>query len=203
MHQPTHQPMHPQTPEPISTRPASARAEAATAPTGEGSAAAGSDGLPPEAATALDRVAAWSLPALALLLALQWPLRDLVQAGSRLANDIGQVLFALAMAAALPRATRARAHLAAHALWPRWRARHLGRLRQALMLLAVLPWSVYMVITALPLVWRSVRALEAFPDSFNPGYFLIKLALLMLCLGVARQALRDARRARPRDESRP
>jgi len=59
-------------------------------------------------------------PAGFLLLFLQWPLRDLVQAYSREANDLAQVLFALYVSIALTQATRQRTHLATDAL-----ARHL------------------------------------------------------------------------------
>ena len=44
--------------------------------------------------------AALVLP-LALLLFAQWPLRDLVQAHSREANDLAQIIFALYMAVAV------------------------------------------------------------------------------------------------------
>ena len=46
------------------------------------------------------RGAGWLMLPLALLLFAQWPLRELVQAGSREANDLAQVVFALYMAVA-------------------------------------------------------------------------------------------------------
>jgi hypothetical protein len=73
-------------------------------------------GFAPALASALDRVcaaAAWLALPLALLLFAQWPLRDVVGAWSRDANDAAQWLFALYVALALRAATRARAHLAA------------------------------------------------------------------------------------------
>jgi hypothetical protein len=76
----------------------------------------------------LDRtaaLAAWLVLPLALLLFVQWPLRDLVGAFSRQANDIAQWLFALYLAFALREATRRGAHLAAGlpsaGAPPRWR----------------------------------------------------------------------------------
>ena len=39
-----------------------------------------------------------------------------------------------------------------------------------------------MIWTVGPTVLRSVLALEKFPETFNPGYFLIKLAALLLAV---------------------
>src|ERR1700692_615797 len=68
----------------------------------------------------LDQFVAWLLAAakwLALpvvtLLFLQWPLRTIVALYSREANDLGQWLFALYIAASITAATRAKTHLAA------------------------------------------------------------------------------------------
>ena len=44
-------------------------------------------------------------------------------------------------------------------------------------------------------MWRSVRGLESFPETANPGYFAIKLALLMLAVLLALQATADLWRA--------
>jgi len=60
---------------------------------------------------------------LSLLLFLQWPLRDLVHAGSREANDAAQVLFALYVAVALTAATRDHTHLAADTVASRYSPR--------------------------------------------------------------------------------
>jgi hypothetical protein len=40
-------------------------------------------------------------------------------------------------------------------------------------------------------VWRSVSALEAFPETYNPGYFALKVALATLTLAALAQALVD------------
>jgi TRAP-type C4-dicarboxylate transport system permease small subunit len=145
----------------------------------------------------IDLLAAWALPLLALMLCAQWPLRDGVQAGSRLANDLAQCLFALTSAVAVSSATRAGAHLAAHPLLPRWRARHVVLLSRGVLLLGVLPWSLFALWSSAGQVWRSVLQLEAFPDSYNPGYFVVKLAVWLLCAGMAWQAWRDLRGAAP------
>src|SRR5664279_1256717 len=78
----------------------------------------------------LDRVVAGAMRAgmvlvlpLALLLFLQWPLRDLVQAYSREANDLAQCLFALYVSLAITFATRRRAHLATDVIAQRYPGR--------------------------------------------------------------------------------
>lgn len=129
---------------------------------------------------------------LALLLFAQWPLRDLVQAYSRQANDAGQVLFALAMAFGVTHASRAGTHLVAG---PTRRSPRQAAIAAAL---CVLPWSLFMLWTSAAPVWASLRGLESFPDTLNPGYFLIKLALWILVLLVLLHALATLLR-RPRD----
>ena len=142
--------------------------------------------------SALDRVtsaAAWLALPLAALLFLQWPLRDLVGMWSRDANDAAQWIFALYVAVALRAATRARSHVTAgfaHEDVP-WR-RHLGRIGEAV---CVLPWAVFVVIDAAVPTWQSVVGLEAFPDTANPLYFVVRASAWLLGLGVALQALLD------------
>ncbi|MFL6662956.1 MAG: TRAP transporter small permease subunit [Rhizobacter sp.] len=139
----------------------------------------------------LSRAAAWLVLPLALLLAGQWPLRDLVGAGSRQANDLAQCLFALYVALALRQCTRDRAHLAAdvlaHRLPPRRRAAW-QRIGHAL---AVLPFALFVLASGSAMAWRAVRGAEAFPDTLNPGYFLVKGAVWLLALAMALQALAD------------
>lgn len=117
--------------------------------------------------------ARWLVLPLTVLLCLQWPLRELVHAGSREANDAAQILFALYAACAVTAATRAHQHLAAHggaALTPGSRAAAWA------LAACVLPWAAWLLWAASPAVWQSVLALERFPDSNNPGYFLIRIA---------------------------
>eukprot|EP01030_Chromulinospumella_sphaerica_P004628 gene4628-4531_t len=160
--------------------------------------------LPPDLPTPLplerwlNRLGALVMPLallVVLLLFLQWPLRDGWGAGSSQANDVAQVLFALYVAVALRHADRRGAHLVS-----RPDLAHAGRgpVRAMRLLgapLAVLPWAVFVCINAAPTVWRSVRGLESFPETANPGYFAIKLALLLLAVLLALQALADLWRA--------
>ncbi len=142
----------------------------------------------------LDRVtalAAWAVLPLALLLFAQWPLRDGLGAGARLANDAAQTIFALYVALALRQATRDGAHLAADTLSARYPARVRRALARWGATLAVLPFALFVLVTGAASTWRSIAALEAFPDTFNPGYFLIKLAAWLLALAMALQAVAD------------
>ena len=60
--------------------------------------------------------ARWLVLPVALILFLQWPLRDFVGPAAREANDLGQWLFALYVSLAVTFATRERAHLAVDAI---------------------------------------------------------------------------------------
>ena len=109
---------------------------------------------------------------LALLLFGQWPLREWIQAWSREANDAAQILFALYTAVAVTAATRAGSQLAAlrteQQKSSNWRAWALA--------LCLCPWALFVLWTAAPQVWQSALQLERFPDTFNPGYFVVRLA---------------------------
>jgi hypothetical protein len=140
-------------------------------------------GSPSLAIEAITRAAAWLVLPLGLLLFLQWPLRDGLRAGSQQANDMAQWLFALYTAAAVTRATRSGTHLG---------IRRIGTARgRMIVAFCVLPWSAFVLIEAAAPVWRSIRQLEAFPETYNPGYFLVRLAAWLLALLLAAQSLLD------------
>jgi TRAP-type mannitol/chloroaromatic compound transport system permease small subunit len=131
-----------------------------------------------------------------LLLFLQWPLRDVVQSYSREANDLAQGLFALYVSIAITCATRRHAHLATDLVARRYSERTRRMLARAGALFVLLPWSLFILYAAWPMTAQSVRQLEAFPETFNPGYFVLKIALLLAALLVLIQALQDALRDR-------
>ena len=133
---------------------------------------------------------------LALLLFAQWPLRELVQAYSTQANDVAQILFALFMAVAVTAASREGMHLSAghapdeHSPSPRrWRAWAL--------LACTAPWALFILWASAASVWQSVRQLERFGETFNPGYFVVKLALWLLAVLVLIEAIGSAVKRRP------
>lgn len=140
---------------------------------------------------AVAHLARWLVLPLVVALFLQWPLRDLVKAWSREANDLGQILFALYVAVAVTAATRAGGHLATDAVAQRLTPRARRLLRRFLCVLALLPWSLFLLLTGAPALRSSLGQLEAFPDTGNPGYFLIRTAGFLLALMAAAQALAD------------
>ena len=115
---------------------------------------------------------------LTLLLFAQWPLRDVVQAGSRQANDLAQVIFAVYMAIAVTAASIEGMHLAArhapdeHERPVRWRV--------IAVCACTVPWALFVLWTATPGVRQSVLQLERFGETLDPGYFLIRVSLWLL-----------------------
>ena len=137
---------------------------------------------------------------LALLLFLQWPLRELVQAYSRESNDFAQILFALYVSIAITAATRQDGHLAADTLARRFRNRTRRRLKRFAAPVMLLPWSAFVLWVAWPMVSESLRGLEAFPDTYNPGFFVIRTAVALLAAAVLAQGLIDVLR-QPAEDS--
>ncbi len=144
--------------------------------------------------------AQWLTLPLIFLLFLQWPLRDAVKCCSSQANDLGQIMFALLVAVSVTAATRAGTHLAADTLAQRYSPRTRHRLRQVCAAIGLLPWSVFVVFASKNFVLSSVLDLEAFPDTANPGYFIIKVALWLLALLIMAQALTDIFSPVPADD---
>jgi TRAP-type mannitol/chloroaromatic compound transport system permease small subunit len=139
----------------------------------------------------------WLILPVVLLLFLQWPLRDLVRSYSREANDLGQWIFALYVAASVTAATRARTHLAADMLARLYRPALRALLVRCGAALGLVPWALLVLIAGKNLVLNSLLALEGFPDTYNPGYFVIKAALWVLAGLVLAQAVLDIARPRP------
>jgi TRAP-type mannitol/chloroaromatic compound transport system permease small subunit len=133
--------------------------------------------------------AKWLAPPIVILLFLQWPLRSIVGLYSREANDLGQWLFALYVAASIAAATRARAHLAADTIARNYSTATRQWLARAGALFGLIPWSIIVLVTSWSLVRDSVLLLERFPDTGNPGFFIIKLALLLMALLVLIEGL--------------
>jgi TRAP-type mannitol/chloroaromatic compound transport system permease small subunit len=146
----------------------------------------------------------WLALPVSFLLFLQWPLRDLVQGYSREANDLGQWLFALYVAASVTAATLAGTHLKADAFARRYGPRTRRTLSRIGSFGILLPWALFVAFSARPTIFASVQHLERFPDTGNPGYFVVKLALWLLaglmllavaldiCPGAAGSAAEDA-----------
>ena len=126
-----------------------------------------------------------------LLLFLQWPLREIVQGYSRDANDLAQILFALYVAVAITAATRDGTHLAADAFSRRFRPGTRKRLLRIASAAVLVPLALVIIAAGTPAAWMSLLQLERFPETLNAGYFLVRLAALLLALLVLAQALLD------------
>lgn len=146
----------------------------------------------------LDRLAVavqWLALPISLLLFLQWPLREWVQGWSREANDLGQILFAFYVAAAVAITSRRGAHLAASGLAQGYAPRTRRLLSAVASLGAVMPWALFVLYATRAPVMNSVLAAERFAETGNPGYFLIKLAIWALALLLLAAAALDVLRA--------
>jgi len=142
----------------------------------------------------------WLAIPISLMLFLQWPLREYVKAYSREANDLGQWLFALYVAAAVTAATRAGTHLAVDTLAKRYPARARRLLVHICNLVALAPWAFLVLVTATPLIVASISHLERFPDTGNPGYFIVKSAVWVMSLTLLAQLIVDIFRPSPPGE---
>ncbi len=142
----------------------------------------------------------WLVLPLMVLLFLQWPLRDLVRAYSRDANDLGQVMFALYVAISVTAATRAGTHLAADLLARNYSVRTRRWLSLAGAVLGLAPWALFILIAYWSTVLQSVLGLERFPDTSNAGYFLVKFALALMAFLILAQVALDIVRFRGKDE---
>lgn len=145
--------------------------------------------------------AQWLALPLILLLFLQWPLRDFFRSYSREANDLAQIFFALFVAVSITAATRAGTHLAADSIARRYSPRLRHILKKVGTLVGLVPWALFILISSYPTVVSSLRSHEAFPDTANPGYFVIKLALWIMAVTILMQALLDLARPLPQDSA--
>jgi TRAP-type mannitol/chloroaromatic compound transport system permease small subunit len=149
---------------------------------------------------AIIATAQWLALPLILLLFLQWPLRDIVHAYSSQANDLGQIVFALYVAVSISAATRTGTHLAADAIAQHYTARTRHRLKRLVAAVGLLPWALFVLIAGKTFVVPSLRGLESFPETDNPGYFLIKCSLWLMAITVIVQAIVDIFRPLPADD---
>jgi TRAP-type mannitol/chloroaromatic compound transport system permease small subunit len=145
----------------------------------------------------------WLALPVAALLFLQWPLREIIQAWSREANDLGQWLFALFVAASVVAATRANAHLASDAMAQRFTDATRARFNMLAIAVALLPWALFVLWSGWAQIVASIAGRERFPDTGHFGYFVLKSALLLMMGLILAQALVDVLRwfIAPRDKA--
>jgi TRAP-type C4-dicarboxylate transport system permease small subunit len=135
----------------------------------------------------------WLVLPVSFLLFAQWPLRDLVHAYAIQANDLAQWMFALYVSVALTFATRERTHLAADVFARRYSPETRSRIARIGGFLCIAPWSLFILVVSAPAVWQSIHEVEKFPETYDPGYFLIKVATWLLALLALAQAVLDVR----------
>ena len=128
---------------------------------------------------------------LALLLFAQWPLRDWLQAYSRQANDAAQIVFALYAAVAITAASVSKSHLAL-AKHAQPAIKLIANWRVWALVLCVAPWALFLLWTAVPQMVASVAGLESFSEGLTPGYFVLRIALVLLALLVLVEAVCSA-----------
>jgi TRAP-type mannitol/chloroaromatic compound transport system permease small subunit len=145
--------------------------------------------------------AQWLALPLILLLFLQWPMRDVVRAYSREANDLGQIFFALFVAVSVTAATRAGTHLSADAVAQRYSPRLRHYIRKVGALVGLTPWALFVLIASKSTVISSLKLRESFPDTGNSGYFVIKLSLWIMASIILAQAFLDIARPVRRDNA--
>ena len=137
----------------------------------------------------------WLVLPVSFLLFAQWPLRDVVHAYAIQANDLAQWMFALYVSVALTFATRERSHLAADAFAHRYSLETRSWIARIGGFLCIAPWSLFILEVSTPAVWQSIHGLEEFPETYDPGYFIIKAATWLLALLALVQAVLGARRS--------
>nr|WP_295776670.1 C4-dicarboxylate ABC transporter substrate-binding protein [Rhodoferax sp.] len=128
---------------------------------------------------------------LAFLLFAQWPLRSWLEAYSRDANNIAQIVFALYAAVAITAASRSKAHLAFVGYRKRVQRKATVLWRPWVRLVCVGPWAAFMLWTAVPQMVESIRVMEKFGEGYTAGYFVMRIALVVLAVLVLVNALAD------------
>ncbi|MFM7347346.1 MAG: TRAP transporter small permease subunit, partial [Tagaea sp.] len=92
-------------------------------------------------------------------------------------------------------AMREDAHVRVDLLSDGWSARRRAWVALWCHALFVLPWMAAIAWFGWPIVRRGFAALERFPETFSPGYFLLKALILVLAFLVSVQALAGIARA--------
>ena len=116
---------------------------------------------------------------LVVFLWAQWPMRVFASGNPRLINDMGQIAFAYFWVMAFAIACLSQSHLQiSNNAAPTKKGR-----RAWTGFVLSLPWAIFLVYSAWPLFINSWHENEKFPDSYSPGFYLIKLALILFPVG--------------------
>lgn len=143
---------------------------------------------------ATGRTAAWLVLFVILALFGQWPLRELVGGGHLLANDFGQIAHAAVFSIGIAYALRWDGHVRLDMFYQRMSAKGRAWVDLVGTLAIVLPWAGIVLWFSWQTTLRSVAALEQFPETWSPGYWLFKILLIVfasLLLQAAGHVARD------------
>jgi len=144
---------------------------------------------------AIGRVCAWIVLLVIGALFAQWPLRELVGGGHILANDWGQVAHAAVFSLGIAYAMRWDGHVRLDVFYQRLSLRGKALVDLAGSALFVVPWASIVLWYSIPTTVRSIAALEQFPETWSPGYGMLKVLLLaftsLLLLQTAGHIARD------------
>ncbi len=135
------------------------------------------------------RCAAWLCLGVVGLLFAQIPLREFFHGGHIIANDVGQIIHATLFMIGIPFAMRHDAHVRVDIFSRRLSPKTRAGIELAGTILLLLPWLVLLGWYSFPIVLNSVKELEKFPETYTPGYFILKLQLAIFVFLVALQAL--------------
>jgi TRAP-type mannitol/chloroaromatic compound transport system permease small subunit len=135
------------------------------------------------------RWTAWLCLPVVLLLFLQLPLRDIVHGGNNTDNDFGQIIFANFFMIGIAFAMRYDAHVRVDIFHRYFSARWRAIVELAGTAMFTLPWLALLGWYALPIVLNSLRQTEKFPETYTPGYFILKLGLFFFVVLVGLQAI--------------
>jgi len=143
----------------------------------------------------IGRWASWLAIPVILLLFLQVPLREVVQRGNLVANDLGQIAHAALFMSGMAYAMRWDAHVRVDIFYQRMSARRRAWVNLVGSLLFSLPWLAIVGWYSVPVVVRSWAVLEQFAETYTSGYFLLKGFLIVFVVLCVLQSLAVAARA--------
>jgi TRAP-type mannitol/chloroaromatic compound transport system permease small subunit len=141
------------------------------------------------------RYAAWLCLGVVFMLFLQVPLREIWHGGNNTANDIGQVIHASLFMIGISYAMRHDGHVRVDIFYSRLSVRARAAIDLGGTILLLLPWLALVAWYSIPIVVNSVAELEAFAETYTPGYFILKLQLFSFVVLVGLQAMSNIARA--------
>lgn len=137
----------------------------------------------------IGRAASWLvLPVIACLF-LQIPLREIVHQYHLQVNDTGQTFHATLFMTACAYAMRWDQHVRVDVFYRRMSPRARAAVEFVFTVLFLWPWLALFGWYSWPIVFQSWRDLEAHPDTWTPGFFLLQTNLVVFDTLVGLQSI--------------